>query len=195
MLKAMARIVSRGLERALLEAWGRFLYFRDEGRHDLAAAALVFRRLLEVAPSSFSAHLYLGRIAHVEGRQAAAIAAFATCHRLNVARFRRAAIPQELKDEILWRDSVTRDADGVWQAIEGSGTAERRTRSASGAVRIQNAPDGAANGNFEIAAGVPPHTDFSSAVEARRFAELPPISKEEVEDVDWDEVLDNLTRD
>jgi hypothetical protein len=39
------------------------------------------------------------------------------------------------------------------------------------------------------------HGDFVDAVEAQRFAALPPIEPGAVDDVDWDALADGLTRD
>jgi tetratricopeptide (TPR) repeat protein len=137
---------------------GTWLYERGE----LLKAADALHDCVAHGGSSFKAHLLLGKIWLRVGRFERAREEFARARFLDPARFAAHGLPEDVLIEM----------------------AQRYVR-----PRRQLAPDtpGAAmtyaDGGY--AGAVPTHDDFSSAEERRRFRALPPISADDVRNVDW----------
>lgn len=137
---------------------GSWLYERGE----LLKAADALHDCVAHGGSSFKAHLLLGKIWLRVGRFERAREEFARARFLDPARFASHGLPEDVLIEM----------------------AQRYVR-----PRRQLAPDTAGSNlgytDVGYASALPTHDDFSSAEERRRFRALPPISADDVRNVDW----------
>lgn len=175
--------VSRSLRCTWLGVRGQWLYRRGLARRDLTEARANFERLVSLQWTSFRGHLHLGLIAEHLGRRAGALEELAVAYRLDAARFRRAAIPKTLREQVLWRETLAPDRPLILGAGEPLGRDQRTPATTHPAV-----PEARRDVGRAVAAG----TDFASDAEMRRFEGLPPILPEEVSATDVDELLQRL---
>jgi hypothetical protein len=134
-------------------------FHRAQTREELIAAGRVFERLLAVDPGNWSALYHLGAIEVLIGSREHGIAWLDAARQADPARFATSDLPAALKAEVLGR---SRRPVGVASTpVEPLSIAE-----------VQ-------------AAGA----DFSGPEEYARFADLAPITREELDDVDLDELL------
>lgn len=142
---------------------GTWLYERGE----LLKAADALHDCIANGGSSFKAHLLLGKIWLRVGRFERAREEFARARFLDPARFASHGLPEDVLIEM----------------------AQRYVR-----PRRQLAPDTASSSVGFAASGysapMPAHDDFSSAEERRRFRALPPISADDVRNIDWRDASD-----
>lgn len=156
------------------------------------AAEAVLRRIVHLRPASFRAHFLLGRVAFDDDRQGEAIQELAICHRLDPDRFLRQSLPAVLVDEVTTRSLAFPDSPlfDVPPAEAGPLPQEWDDLLAPESPFDLSVLDG----SYDVHAA-PPGTDFGSAEEFLRFRDLPPISSEQVVDVDLDALMTRLVED
>lgn len=142
------------------------------GRREEAERLLV--RAVELAPASFSLHLRLGRMHLSRGRRRAALNEFSVCYHLDALRFMKQSISGTLQEEVALEAQMPDEPE---LAVPEPG----------GGRFVEVTPEEA-----EI---LLEGTDFSSIEELRRLTSLEPISAEQVEKVDLDRLLVQLTLD
>ena len=159
-----------------------------------ARARDAFQRLARLEPSSFSAHLYLGALAILDHDRDGAIREFGACFRIDRERFDRAAVPEEVRDTIMWRESLA-DALGLgWasnrQKDNVETPAERRIVVGRATQNQRPSPDSETPVAPSFA-----RTKFAGDDEFRRLRDLPPITDDDIATIDWDDALSRLAED
>ena len=173
------------LEANALQISARWAYMRGSASGELESAEARFGRLAGLRPRSFSAHLYLARIADRRRDRGAALQALRDCYRISPTRLRRARLPEDLRDRVLWSEGISERLGLGWEGAEAESWvpahSEQRRASRSAAAALEAGQDA------ELA-----RSDFSSYAEFQRFSDLPPISPDEIQGTDWDEVAERL---
>ena len=183
MFEVLLHRLRRSARCTWLTVMGWWQYRRGLANRDLGTARTTFERLVSLRWTSFTGHLHLGLIAGHLGRRGTALEELAVAYRLDAARFRRAAIPKELREQVLWRETAAHDRPPVVLGMPEA-VAERRPQRKPQVTASESLFDAGPT----IAAG----TDFNSLAEVRRFAELPPILPEDVAETDLDDLMERL---
>jgi hypothetical protein len=135
-------------------------------------------RVLENDYPSFRAHLLLGKIYLRQDRVARAVEELHCAREIDPHRFAREGFPG---DPLLWIAERLPEAR-VRQNLVVPGPGSQST-SAADRDRL----------SYPAPVEELPFGDFLNRAEAERFAALPPISLADLEDVDWDELVRDLT--
>ena len=118
----MFRSLSRSLSRKIRQSWfgiTGWLYFRRSNQEKgLDGAHRAFRRLLSMDRRSFSAHLYLGRIARARHQESLALEHLVTAYRLDPQRFRRSPLDTDLKYDVALREGLKGTLESTWDRLD-----------------------------------------------------------------------------
>jgi len=144
-------------------------------------------------PRHFAAHLQLGRLHLRMGDRVQALRLFNQARWIDPFRFEETELPHEIH-RALERDPLFQTHDLVVgpesRAVSSAGASGSRPR----ARRSEGSSSPSSRGS-----GVPedrsPCGDFEGPEEYDRFRDLPPITREEIEAVDWERLLDRLRDD
>ena len=148
-------------------------------------AESVLRRMTCVKPSSFTAHFLLGRVGLATDRQALAFREFTVCHLLDPERLARQSLPASVVID-LFAESVRR------RQVEGGRALDPANSSGLPASWSGTFGFSPWDVSADLDDGAGSVTDFVDEDEGRRFADLPPISPEDLVSVDMDALLTQL---
>lgn len=170
-----------------------------------ARAEAAFSRVLSREPDHFLAHLYMGVAIYHQGRHEEARTALVRAKRLDPKRFAayqaskalpdadEASTPQGdvLKDLV---KNLERCALNLRQTAEKINDASRRQQQVIRRLHSSEQRRGSMGGGRRRRGKVrkPRVSAFSNAEEAKKFREMPPITKDDLTEVDWDEVISRI---
>ena len=164
-----------------------------------------FSRVLSRQSDHFLAHLYMGVAIYHQERHAEAHAALVRAQRLDPKRFAAyqasRALPEESRDSRrqgdLLRDLVKnleKCALNLRQTAERINDASRRQQQVIRRLQSSEPRRGPTGGSRRRRGKVrkPRVSAFSSPEEAKKFRDMPPITKDDLANVDWDEVISRI---
>jgi hypothetical protein len=172
----------RFLRKTLLATWLSVRGRRALKRGDVGLAKKLLDKVVEISPGHFTAHLLLGYAALFDGRVTESIREFGICYRLNGRRFEGSRIPASVKEKVLMREEGFGVASFDFDDSDSFDDPDERILDALGSAGTDLLDEDPA------AAG----TDFSSRDEYLKFKNLPPITDEERQRIDWDTILRKL---
>lgn len=170
-----------------------------------ADAETAFSRVLSRQAKHFLAHLYMGVAIYHQGRHEEAHAALVRAQRIDPKRFAvyrassalpAAGPPVKTRGDLL-RDLVKnleQCAHNLRETAEKIHDVSRRQQRAVRRYHSSEPRRGLASGGRRRRrrAHKPGVSTFSSSEEAKKFREMSPITKDDVNDVNWDEVLSRI---
>jgi tetratricopeptide (TPR) repeat protein len=163
-------------------------------------AVAAFSRVLSLRRDHFLAHLYLGVALYHQGRQREAQATFRRAKRLNPKRFSAYEAANALPLEVGPARGTSLGESGrdisVLGLEDGAETVGEVTKRRQRVIRRLHSPEprrSLRGGSRRRVKGRRPRpTDFISPEEARKFQNLPPITKDEIARIDWDELITRI---
>lgn len=170
-------------------------------------AEQAFSRVLSRQSEHFLSHLYVGVAVYHQGRHKEARAALVRAKRLDPKRFAAyqatKALPEAQEGEKPQGD-VLRDlvknleqcALNLRQTAEKINDASRRQQQVIRRMNQSEQRRGPSGGGRRRRgkSRKPKVSTFSSPEEAKKFREMPPITKDDVVQVDWDEVIARILK-
>ncbi len=193
MLNSTGQRIRSWAARARLNCLGRWQYIRGRKCSAFTLAYETFHDLLDLESNSFSGHFYLGQIARQRGQARLAFDHYLAAYRSSRSAFNRSNIPDDLKNHIALRHGLTQTSPMIIHEPnkpQPSQVAEmRESRQKSDFLvhpEIERHPS---------ARGTLPFGDFRDSAEVELFAKKSPISAEELETVDWDDLIFRLQSD
>lgn len=156
----------RKLRKLLARRWlgwrGELRFHRARSQDELVAAGRIFERLLAIDPGNWVALYHLGAIEVLIGSREHGIAWLDAARRADPLRFAASDLPAALKEEV-----------------------QSRARRPVSVASTPTEP-------FPVAVPASPTGDFTGPEERARFADLAPISSDDLAEVDLDELIRQL---
>lgn len=191
------RMTARRLYHRLLSAPCHLLAGRLAfARHAFDTAKAHFLKVLDVNPDHFASHVYLARISLLEENESEAFRQMLAARRIDPRRFARLGLGEEygvtagpngaLSPDPFLEDGFLRLGSGSADAgIASTGIESNRGIGFRSPRRLSTRP---AHGDLGSPAEPPRPGDFTSAEEALRFKDLPPITRDDIASIDWERV-------
>lgn len=191
------RMTARRLYHRLLSApchlvAGRLAFARRA--YDTAKAH--FRKVLDVNPDHFSSHVFLARISLLEENESEAFRQMLAARRIDPLRFARLGLGEEYgvladpngspsADPFLEDGFLRLGSGGADAPIASTGLESNRGIGFRAPRQLSTRP---AQGDLGSPTERESAGDFTSAEEALRFKDLPPITRDDIASIDWDRV-------
>ncbi len=186
MLRSIPNMTKTVLTRTWLNLNGRWQFLRGRNCASYELAYETFHQLLDEAPRSFTAHFFLGQIARERGQARLAFDHYLAAYSSSITRFNRSGLPDDLKNHIALRHGLGRtqkvaihEFDETPAPLLQDGYNHAPEPEAHFDIHLAN------HGDYRI-------SDFRSQEEAERFESMPPITAEELENVDLDVLIGQL---
>jgi len=156
----------------------------------LHIAEIAFIKILEIKPTHFKSHLYLGRIYIYQEDFPKAARVFIQAKEINYKKFKRYNIPLASLE-----DSLSNTEDLLWNYenfIQQFQKERERLRSIDNTGRKRKIPHQLQKKNREGRLKTFWYGDFSSFQEFKKFQNLPPITAQDIQNTDWEKLFREL---